>query len=261
MRSWFTALDLVQMQDAPVARMTRHYAYGLDITDLDVVVVDDSKPMQTILRSTLLGFRVRRVRTFDTASEALEVMRIDPPNMVITDWRMRPTSGIGLLRSLRQRKMAPLCFVPVIFVTAHGTRTLIDRILRDGAQNVVIKPLSPSALYDRLTWTLRDSRPLVLGENGRYVVDGVAESLDEKARKWQQIGGGRSIVAVSPARAAVGPKRPLAPLDELRLPKEAIIETAPTHKVPEGDEHPNGGRGQKAEFAKIARVRRTQGAA
>ena len=154
-----------------------------------------------------------------------------------------------------------MCVCVLFFVTAHGTRTLIDRILRDGAQNVVIKPLSPSALYDRLTWTLRDSRPLVLGENGRYVVDGVAESLDEKARKWQQIGGGRSIVAVSPARAAVGPKRPLAPLDELRLPKEAIIETAPTHKVPEGDEHPNGGRGQKAEFAKIARVRRTQGAA
>jgi CheY-like chemotaxis protein len=249
------------MQDALVARMTRHYAYGLDITDLDVVVVDDSKPMQTILRSTLLGFRVRRVRTFDTAAEALEVMRLDPPNMVITDWRMRPTSGIGLLRSLRQRKMAPLCFLPVIFVTAHGTRTLIDRILRDGAQNVVIKPLSPSALYDRLTWTLRDSRPLVLGENGRYVVDGVAESLDEKARKWQQIGGGRSIVAVSPSRAAVGPKRPLAPVEELRLPKEAIIAEAAPKKGPDEGVQPEEAGRRKAGFAKIARVRRTRGAA
>ncbi|WP_245566153.1 response regulator [Stappia stellulata] len=241
--------------------MTRHYAYGLDINDLDVVVVDDSKPMQTILRSTLLGFRVRRVRTFDTPEEALEVMRLDPPNMVITDWRMKPTSGIGLLRNIRQRKMAPLCFLPVVFVTAHGTRTLIDRILRDGAQNVVIKPISPSALFERLNWTLRDSRPLVLGENGRYVVDGVAESLDEKARKWQQIGGGRSLVALSPARAAVGPKRPPAPLDELRLPSEAIVAESPTADTRAEDGQPVATGRNKTGFAKIARVRRAKGAA
>ncbi|WP_244501858.1 response regulator [Stappia sp. ES.058] len=241
--------------------MTRHYAYGLDITDLDVVVVDDSKPMQTILRSTLLGFRVRRVRTFDSAEEALEVMRIDPPNMVITDWRMKPTSGVGLLRSIRQRKMAPLCFLPVVFVTAHGTRTLIDRILRDGAQNVIIKPLSPSALFERLNWTLRDSRPLVLGENGRYVVDGVAESLDEKARKWQQIGGGRSIVAVSPARAAVSHQRSPAPLEDLRLPKEAIISDTAARTAERGADNTEHAKGEKTGFAKIARVRRANSVA
>lgn len=179
--------------------MTRHYAYGLHIGDLDVVVVDDSKPMQAILRSTLLSFRVRRVRTFDTAEAALEAMRLDPPNFVITDWRMKPMSGVALLRTIRQRKMAPLCFLPVMFCTAHGTRTLIDRMLRDGAQHVLAKPLSPSALYDRLTWTLRDARPLVMGEDGRYVIDGVADSLDAKARKWQQIGNGHNVVTVKPA--------------------------------------------------------------
>lgn len=178
-----------------LARMTRHYAYGLDMDDLDVVVVDDSKPMQAILRSTLLSFRVRRVRTFDTAHAALEMMRLDPPNFVITDWRMKPMSGLALLRTLRQRKMAPLCFLPVVVCTAHGTRTLIDRVLRDGAQHVVAKPLSPSGLYDRLMWTLRDGRQLVMGDDGRYVIEGVADTLDEKARKWQQIGIEREIVA------------------------------------------------------------------
>lgn len=173
--------------------MTRHYAYGLDITDLDVVVVDDSKPMQTILRSILLSFRVRRVRTFDSAQAALEVMRIDPPNLVITDWRMKPMSGLGLLRLMRQRRLAPLCFLPIIFVTAHGTRTLIDRVLRAGAQNVLVKPLSPASLYERLIWTLHDPRPLVFAGDGRYVIDGVADSLDAKAQKWRRMGAGRVV--------------------------------------------------------------------
>ncbi|WP_349360841.1 response regulator [Stappia sp.] len=212
--------------------MTRHYAYGLDISDLDVVVVDDSKPMQAILRSTLLGFRVRRVRTYDTADEAVEVMRLDPPNFVITDWRMRPTSGIALLRNLRQRRMAPLCFLPVIFVTAHGTRTVIDRILRDGAQNVLIKPVSPSALHERIAWTLRDDRPLVMGEQGRYVIDGVADMLDAKARKWQQLGAQRALTGERPARSpARAPAAPAA-VPDIILPDSALRPRAPETQAP-----------------------------
>ncbi|MAA98410.1 MAG: hypothetical protein CMN87_16940 [Stappia sp.] len=190
--------------------MTRHYAYGLDFGDLDIAVVDDSKPMQTILRSTLLSFRVRRVRTYDTAETALEMMRLDPPNMILTDWRMKPMSGIGLLRAVRQRRNAPLCFLPVIFVTAHGTRTLVDRVLREGAQHVLAKPIAPSALYDRILWTLHDSRPLVLTDDGRYVIEGVADNLDAKMQKWHQIGGGRNLIRMDPASPAANRAMPLA---------------------------------------------------
>lgn len=168
--------------------MTRHYAFGRAIEELDIAVVDDSKPMQAILRSTLLSFRVRRVRTFDGAEEAIEAMRIDPPNLILTDWHMKPVSGYQLLWRLRHRKMAPLCYVPILFVTAHGTRTLVDKVLRAGAQNVLVKPISPSILFDRLQWTLRDSREMELGSDERYRIEGVAERLDEKARKWKAFG-------------------------------------------------------------------------
>lgn len=191
--------------------MTRHYAYGLDFGDLDIAVVDDSKPMQTILRSTLLSFRVRRVRTYDTAESALEMMRLDPPNMIITDWRMKPMSGIGLLRTVRQRRHAPLCFLPVIFVTAHGTRTLVDRVLREGAQHVLAKPIAPSVLYDRILWTLHDSRPLVLNDEGRYVIEGMAENLDAKMQKWHQLGGGRTLIRMDPDSPEAARAMPLAP--------------------------------------------------
>jgi two-component system chemotaxis response regulator CheY len=191
--------------------MTRHYAYGLDFGDLDIAVVDDSKPMQTILRSTLLSFRVRRVRTYDTAASALEMMRLDPPNMIITDWRMKPMSGIGLLRTVRQRRHAPLCFLPVIFVTAHGTRTLVDRVLREGAQHVLAKPIAPSVLYDRILWTLHDSRPLVLNDEGRYVIEGMAENLDAKMQKWHQLGGGRTLIRMDPDSPEAARAMPLAP--------------------------------------------------
>lgn len=237
--------------DASQAQMTRHYAYGLDLTDLDIAVVDDSKSMQAILRSTLLSFRVRRVRTYDSAETALEMMRLDPPNMILTDWRMKPMSGLGLLRTVRQRRNAPLCFLPVLFVTAHGTRTLIDRVLREGAQHVLAKPISPSQLYDRIRWTLRDSRSLVLTDEGRYVIEGVAASLDAKARKWQQIGAGRTLIKLpslaattaAPTPTAAAPRPPLA---------ARPAETAPVAPPAAAVE-----RRGAPDFAKVARARQT----
>lgn len=167
--------------------MVRHIAYGRKIEDLDVVVIDDARPMQTILRSTLQSFRVQRVRTFDSAEEALDAMQIDPPNMVLTDWYMKPMSGLHLLQRIRRRKMSPLCFLPVLFITAHGTRTVVEKALRAGAQNVLIKPLAPSALYQRLQWTLRDHREFELLDDGRYVIGGMADRLDRNARKVAHI--------------------------------------------------------------------------
>lgn len=167
--------------------MARHIAYGRKIEDLDIVVIDDARPMQTILRSTLQSFRVQRVRTFDSAEEALDAMQIDPPNLVLTDWYMKPMSGLHLLQRIRRRKMSPLCFLPILFVTAHGTRTVVEKALRAGAHNVLIKPLAPSALYARLQWTLRDNREFQLLDDGRYVIDGMVETLDRHARKVAHI--------------------------------------------------------------------------
>ncbi len=176
--------------------MTKHYAYGRAIGDLDIVIIDDSKPMQAIFRSTLASFKVRRVRSYDAAAEAVEAMRIDPPNLILTDLLMKPTSGYQFLLQIRHRRMAPLCFLPVLFVTAHGTRTVVDKVLRAGAQNILVKPISPAALYDRLNWTLRDARELTLQDDGRYAIQGVGELLDEKARKWKQFGDQRHRLGI-----------------------------------------------------------------
>lgn len=171
--------------------MKHHAAFGLAMEDLDVVVVEDSKPMQTILRSILLSFRVARVRTFDSVDDALESSLAEPPNVIITDWRMEPTSGYQLLRLVRHRHMEPLCYVPILFITAHGTRPLVDKALRAGAHHVLVKPLSPSTLHKRLRWLLSDERPMILEHSGFYNIYGIQRTMDEQAEKVKALAGAR----------------------------------------------------------------------
>lgn len=171
--------------------MKHHAAFGLEMEDIDAVVVEDSKPMQTILRSILLSFKVARVRVFDSVDDALEASFAEPPNVFLTDWRMEPTSGYQFLRLVRHRHMEPLCYVPILFITAHGTRPLVDKALRAGAHHVLVKPVSPSTLHKRLRWIMNDERPMVLEHSGFYNIHGIQKTMDDQAEKMQSLANAR----------------------------------------------------------------------
>jgi DNA-binding response OmpR family regulator len=159
-----------------------HAAYGVPIETLDVMVIDPSRTMQTILRSMLQPMRPRRIRIYDTAADALRDMLMEPPTLVITDWRMEPMSGYRLIKVMRHHSMAPLCFTPVIVVTGHATRSSVESAFRVGAQAVMVKPLAPASLRLRLEWLSQDDRPYRL-TGDTWVVDGVSQVLDTQREK------------------------------------------------------------------------------
>lgn len=156
--------------------MTRHAAYGRSIESLDVVVVEDSRNMQTILRSMLTGLGVAKLRIYDRADVALKDMALEPPHLVVSDWRMEPMSGLRMLHAMRHRRMLPLCFVPLLIVTGHATREFVESAFRAGAHQLVVKPVAPSVLAQRLDWVVRDARPFRL-EGDRYLIEGVEDML------------------------------------------------------------------------------------
>ncbi len=160
----------------------QHTAFGRTLDSLDVVVVEDSRPMQTIFRSVLSACGVARLRVYDRAEQALKDMLVEPPQVLITDWRMDPMSGFRLVRIIRHKDLAPLCFTPAIMVTGHATRDLVDRAFRIGVHQIMVKPLAPAALHKRLLCLLSDPRAFAL-KGDRYVIGGVDRILDERRER------------------------------------------------------------------------------
>lgn len=161
--------------------MFRSTAYGLPVQRLNVVVVEDSRPMQEVIRSILSSMRVERVRVFSNADEALKSMSVEPPNLIISDWRMQPLSGYNLLKIVRHKSMMPLCFVPVMMVSGHATPDVVDKAFRAGAQQFIVKPISPATIFKRIEMVLNDDRLFQL-EDEHYVVRGVSDKLDEASQ-------------------------------------------------------------------------------
>lgn len=231
--------------------MPLHTAYGLPLEELDLVAIDDSKAMQGIYRSIFSTLRTKRARVYGDPERAMNAMLNEPPNVLLLDWRMEATSGAKLLRTLRLKQMDPLCFVPVIVVSAYGTQSIVELAYRLGANGFLLKPISPDSLVKRLQWVANDERELRL-ENDRYVIEGVEEKLEMHQHKAESLSRARAYHDENRRSAAARRFDDVKFIDpkETKLPMvEAIEKKPPKKEVPP----PPKPRKKAGGFARIGR--------
>ena len=121
-----------------------------DLSQLRITVVEDDRQMRTILAACLNAFGITDVQICADGKEALDRLWLYPADIVLTDWEMKPMSGIELVRSLRDELTSPRPDIPIIMITGH---TQADKVMlaRDcGVTLFLAKPIAPHALYARL---------------------------------------------------------------------------------------------------------------
>lgn len=115
-----------------------------------VLVVDDSA-----MDRHLAGAIVQKCEGWQPlfashGKEALEILRQQEPDVVLTDLLMPEMDGLELVRAIRVQH--PL--VPVILMTAHGSEDLAIQALRNGAASYVPKKSLARDLADTLEGVL-----------------------------------------------------------------------------------------------------------
>jgi len=210
----------------------------MDIPDLDVVVVEESKPVQAIVRSILFAARVSRVRVFDNAEDAYRSMLVEPPNLLLVDDDLGEVDGLTLVRTMRDPRSGPLVSVPAILMTSHPTRRLVERSIAVGVHYVLAKPLSPANVMRRIEAVTQDRRSFVFDEaHGFHVLENHDELLAGQRQRWKDLHAGARAFPVREepvADAPVRPARPPRPAPEAPPPRVERIERA-ERKVAEID--------------------------
>lgn len=237
--------------------MRHHRAFGAAVESLDIVVVDDAKPMQTILRSILIANKVERVRCFDDAATALAAMTVEPPTLAIVDWGMRPTDGLTLVRTMRQPEAGALALVPVILITAHPTKSLVGRAIGLGVHSVVAKPFSPATLMRRVEAILSDDRLFEIDEaTGAIRLEGAEVLLRAGFGRsaWPMAPDEGDVLTLDlPGRPRRKPDVPYRP-NEVAAPRDqagAAYKVVPIAPPSEPEPEPAG---ERTDFAAVRRA-------
>ena len=128
--------------------------HGHRLTGLRLLVVDDEADVRSVLES-LLGAEGARVVGAASAEEAMERLRFQRMDAVLSDIGMPDTDGYALarrIRALRERESATQPSVPLIAFTAFSREEDARRALDNGFDAHVAKP----ADLERLITVLRN---------------------------------------------------------------------------------------------------------
>lgn len=115
---------------------------------MKILVTDDSRVMRQIVVRTLrqAGLGGHEVVEAENGHDALEKIRTEEPDVVLSDWNMPVMDGITLLATLRRRGHA----LPFGFVTSEGSPEMRARAEQVGADFVIAKPFTPDAFAEAL---------------------------------------------------------------------------------------------------------------
>ncbi len=120
----------------------------MGIENTKFLVVDDFSTMRRIVRNLLKELGFVNVQEAEDGVDALNKLRSEPFDFVVSDWNMPNMTGIDLLRAIRADES--LKHLPVLMVTAEAKKENIIQAAQAGASGYVVKPFTAVTLDEKL---------------------------------------------------------------------------------------------------------------
>ena len=118
-------------------------------TKMSILVVDDFATMRRIVRNILKQLGYENIHEADDGASALEVLKREKIQFIISDWNMPQMSGIDLLKTVRATEEWK--DLPFLMVTAEGQKENVIEAVKNKVNNYIVKPFTPETLMEKIS--------------------------------------------------------------------------------------------------------------
>ena len=116
--------------------------------NIKILVVDDFATMRRILKGNLRQLGFSNILEAEDGRLALEELKKNKVDLIISDWNMPNMTGLELLKAVRGDES--LKQIPFVMVTAEGQKDNVMEAAKAGVSNYVVKPFTPDTLEEKL---------------------------------------------------------------------------------------------------------------
>jgi two-component system chemotaxis response regulator CheY len=116
--------------------------------NIKILIVDDFSTMRKIIRNILTQLGFKNILEADDGTTALEILKKEKVDLIISDWNMPKMSGLELLKAVRSDEN--LKDIPFVMVTAEAQKENILEAIKYKVNQYIVKPFTPETLKEKL---------------------------------------------------------------------------------------------------------------
>ena len=113
-----------------------------------VLIVDDFSTMRKVIRNLLKQLGYENIVEAEDGVTALEALRSQKIDFVISDWNMPNMTGFELLKQVRAD--GALAKTPFLMVTAESLKENVVEAVKAGVDNYIVKPFTADVLSEKI---------------------------------------------------------------------------------------------------------------
>ncbi|HEY6119839.1 MAG TPA: response regulator, partial [Pyrinomonadaceae bacterium] len=144
------SLPKTQAQAQPTGNGKKMLDSERALVGLRVLLVDDDQDTLDLLTAALTQCEAQ-VTAVSSATEAIDALKLQQPDVLISDIAMPGRDGYELIREIRSSKLEAERSVPAVAITAYAKDEDRRKALAAGYQQYVAKPVEFSELISAIT--------------------------------------------------------------------------------------------------------------
>jgi CheY-like chemotaxis protein len=157
----------------------------INLGELTFLIADPNTYSSAIAHSILRGFGANKVVEVRDARVAIQVLIEQKIDLLLCDPILPPIGGIEFIRTMRRNQNNPYRTLPVLIITGDTRFSTVKHARDSGANMVVAKPMSPSAIYERLAWVAFNPRRFIdtetyFGPDRRFKIEGLPDGVGHR---------------------------------------------------------------------------------
>jgi CheY-like chemotaxis protein len=141
--------------------MSLSYSLGA----IRMLLGEPNPQVRSTFRSGLFGAGLRGIEDSSSGLRTLEMVSDKNFDLIVLDADMEDTDIIGMIRSLREKRMGPDPFTNIILIADPPVADRARRLVSAGADAVLIRPISVQLLQTRINQLIESRRPFVVTQD------------------------------------------------------------------------------------------------
>jgi two-component system chemotaxis response regulator CheY len=117
--------------------------------NIKILIVDDFATMRKVIRNILKQVQFENVVEAEDGAVALNILKSQKIDFVISDWNMPNMTGYDLLKAVRADP--EIGKTPFLMITAESLQENVVAAVKAGVSNYIVKPFTAETLNEKIT--------------------------------------------------------------------------------------------------------------